>query len=272
MQDSDAASLSAPPALAYLPDDVLDVLMHHLGRARYVERLGSCSSALHRASQRGSVWAWLCCAGNGSSAAEESQSLGGEAWRERYVARQLGALAFISRTLARCGSAERAQCSRSVSVSAGPVPCSWTRPALSGAVPLRAWCEVRDHLSAALRAGDLMVDDVVSWIEQAILPRETLSVLAIISMLSVYGGCMKNFLLHEPKLQAALARSRVLVRVYSFSQLRDCRGFRARDDMLSIDADLYTLVALPLEHEVWRIIKRGTQHEVREILLSGVDR
>ena len=113
-----------------------------------------------------------------------------------------------------------------------------------------------------------MVDDVVSWIEQAILPRETVSVLAMISMLRAYGGCMKTIVLHEPKLQAALSRSRVVVRVYSFSQLRDCRGFRARDDMLSIDADLYTLVALPSEHEVWRIIERGTKHEVREILLS----
>ena len=62
-------------------------------------------------------------------------------------------------------------------------------------------------------------------------------------------------------------RAAILVRWSTWSQLRDCRGFRARDDLHKRVVTLFDLLRQP-EHEVWGVIKRGICAEVQDVRLG----
>ena len=57
------------------------------------------------------------------------------------------------------------------------------------------------------------------------------------------------------------------IRWSTWSNARDCRGFRARDDLHRRTISLLTL-SQELEHECWPVLLRGVGHEVRELRVS----
>ena len=61
----------------------------------------------------------------------------------------------------------------------------------------------------------------------------------------------------------------VTLRWSTWSQLRDCRGFRARDDRHRRSATLLQLLQQP-EAEVWRVLARGEGHEISKLSLHEV--
>lgn len=62
--------------------------------------------------------------------------------------------------------------------------------------------------------------------------------------------------------------ARVTLRWSTWSQLRDCRGFRARDDVHRLSSRLVELCARPeFDLEFWTILQRGVCDEVRAIHL-----
>jgi hypothetical protein len=61
----------------------------------------------------------------------------------------------------------------------------------------------------------------------------------------------------------------VWVKWHTWSNLRDCRGFRARDDLHRGSEALSTLAAEP-SHEIWGVLARGVTKEVRDLRV-GVD-
>ena len=67
----------------------------------------------------------------------------------------------------------------------------------------------------------------------------------------------------------ALSR-RIVVKYWTWSQSRDCRGFRAKDDVHRITADLRTLCK-QREHAAWAVLARGVVNEVRHIRIQAED-
>lgn len=66
-------------------------------------------------------------------------------------------------------------------------------------------------------------------------------------------------------------RASIVVKYSTWSQSRDCRGFRARDDIHRVQAPLLTLSEQP-EHELWRVLERGAINEVRCVsVLAAAD-
>lgn len=62
--------------------------------------------------------------------------------------------------------------------------------------------------------------------------------------------------------------NQVVLRWSTWSQLRDCRGFRARDDKHRRAASLLELCQQP-DAEVWTVVARGEGNDVRELRLSA---
>ena len=59
------------------------------------------------------------------------------------------------------------------------------------------------------------------------------------------------------------------IKRYTWSQLRDCRGFRARDDVMVRRATLREL-AMDDTHEIWGVLARGVRFEVQRVVLRVV--
>ena len=81
------------------------------------------------------------------------------------------------------------------------------------------------------------------------------------------GAFAPSLLPPRPALTRALA-ARVDVMVHAFSQRRDCRGFRARDDLTTLSEPLGVLAASP-QHQLWEVLDRGAVNEVRHIGVIG---
>ena len=62
--------------------------------------------------------------------------------------------------------------------------------------------------------------------------------------------------------------NRVVLRWSTWSQLRDCRGFRARDDQHRRDGMLLELFQQP-DADMWRMLARGDGNDVREVRLAA---
>ena len=67
---------------------------------------------------------------------------------------------------------------------------------------------------------------------------------------------------------AGCLQAHIEVKRYSWSQARDCRGFRARDDLTTLSEPLGVLAASP-QHQLWEVLDRGAVNEVRHIGVIG---
>lgn len=72
--------------------------------------------------------------------------------------------------------------------------------------------------------------------------------------------------LQFPRSLPSSLRGEITLRWSTWSQLRDCRGFRARDDRHRRSATLLQLLQQP-EAEVWSVLARGEGHEISKLSL-----
>ena len=75
-------------------------------------------------------------------------------------------------------------------------------------------------------------------------------------------------LLTSPWSPPASLHGRVTLRWSTWSQLRDCRGFRARDDKHRRSASLLEL-AREAHDDAWLLLARGESNDVRELRVAG---
>ena len=114
--------------------------------------------------------------------------------------------------------------------------------------------------------------DALAWLLDASVD-DALTQLAVLSALRVrlqntdlsLDVLAKQIQLLEPP-QSWLS-SRIEVKSYTWSQLRDCRGFRARDDVHIRHVTLREL-AIDDSHEVWGVLARGVKYEVQRITIG----
>ena len=140
---------------------------------------------------------------------------------------------------------------------------------------------VVDALCRELEAGELSHEDVADWLCRSCEPVMQLAALGALraragvgaaagewrGVLVSEGAFAPSLLPPRPALTRALA-ARVDVMVHAFSQRRDCRGFRARDDLTTLSEPLGVLAASP-QHQLWEVLDRGAVNEVRHIGVIG---
>lgn len=152
-------------------------------------------------------------------------------------------------------------------------------------------------MAEALSCGAVSVADMVDWLLTDAAARQPIRCLAMLALLQPppppppaapqASDAAANEAAHAPPFcpqafseAAAAARSRlmaasppralrerIVIKWWSWSTARDCRGFRARDDMHRITADLATLCREP-GHELWAVLTRGVVNEVRSIRVN----
>lgn len=144
-------------------------------------------------------------------------------------------------------------------------------PPMSGAVAVMTKDELDERVSVGafmlgvqavhdvLACGRIALSDLRDWLATRSASAQPLRLLAVLFLLF---RSVANRLCAPPAL--AEPGRRVSLKFYTFSQRRDCRGFRARDDVHSLSASLSELAAQP-EHALWRTLDRGVVNEVRHV-------
>jgi len=139
-----------------------------------------------------------------------------------------------------------------------------------------AYVPVADFLAARERFAVLVVPapaghaaapvppaDAVEWASEA--TRDPVAVLALVSALLDDGA--------SPGLGRIRPCGRpdgaVSVRYTTWSSARDCRGFRARDDVHFLDSSVGRLARTP-HHPIWGVLRRGVHQEVTSVELKVV--
>lgn len=157
----------------------------------------------------------------------------------------------------------------------------------SGSVTQEAYTEAVQMVADALVAQDVAPDDLVDYLTSSDAAEQPIRCLALIDVLHRRSGSDDSTGLGTAK-RAALQqlaeacgcsdepsggsesvgcpslRRRVIVKYFTWSQARDCRGFRARDEVHRINVGLHTLLAQP-DHRAWNVLSRGVVNEVRQI-------
>lgn len=154
-------------------------------------------------------------------------------------------------------------------------------------------------VAEALACGHVSVADLVDWLLTDAAARQPVRCLALLALLQPYTAAAavasgakaapqwasdrSRWVAAQPALAEAKAaavcrlgtasppppalRQRVVVKWHTWSTARDCRGFRARDDMHRATADLATLCREP-RHVAWNVLARGVVNEVRSIRVN----
>ena len=134
-------------------------------------------------------------------------------------------------------------------------------------------------MTGCLHRGLFHAHHQVDWLRTREAGRQPLRCLAILLLLHGWellmdsgqaSGCSAprnpaayRRLRGAPWAPSALRRD-VVLRWRTWSQARDCRGFRARDDVHTRTASLFELSQQP-DHEFWRVLRRGVTAEVRSL-------
>lgn len=183
-------------------------------------------------------------------------------------------------------------CCSSGVVSAGAPLAMSANPTSGGAVELLQLAAVVEQLLARMSCLDaserITVADAVAWLLEPhaapATPRaDALTQLAVVwavrrSLRQPPEPWRQDSAMRAPStlahqlqqlgpLPARLSSCRLEVKIYTWSQLRDCRGFRARNDVTVRRATLCELLTHEHADEVWRVLDRGTIHEVQRITI-----
>jgi hypothetical protein len=152
----------------------------------------------------------------------------------------------------------------------------------SASVSEREYSQAVERIAEALAAQDITADDIVDYITDPAACAQPMRCLALLDALhrssseSDDGGPSSRLTNVKAlgQLDAACANvatrgcpaltRRIVVKYFTWSQARDCRGFRAQDDVHRITADLRTLCQ-QREHAAWAVLARGVVNEVRHI-------
>merc|ERR1712060_48307 len=104
--------------------------------------------------------------------------------------------------------------------------------------------------------------DMLEWLQSAAAERPLRALAVVAAIRSAHEKVCE-----DAGLRDALMKRRVALHISSFSQRRDCRGFRARDEVRTISGDCWTLLLQP-DHLFWSALERGVRNEVRDLQLS----
>lgn len=155
----------------------------------------------------------------------------------------------------------------------------------SASVSEREYSQAVERIAEALMTQDISADDIVDYITDPAACAQPMRCLALLDALrrtcesdnGSPGARLKNARALE-QLHAACAKTTsggcpvlsrsIVVKYFTWSQARDCRGFRAQDDVHRITADLRTLCRHP-EHAAWSVLARGVVNEVRHIRIHA---
>ena len=161
-------------------------------------------------------------------------------------------------------------CSGVASTSSAPLSMPLSRPASRAIEMERFDLAEADVLSKLTK--ECVAADALAWLLDAPVD-DALTQLAVLSALRAR---LQNTDLSLDALAKQIQwcgppqswlSSRLEVKSYTWSQLRDCRGFRARDDVRIRRVTLREL-ALDDSHEVWGLLARGVKYEVQRITIG----
>ena len=202
-------------------------------------------------------------------------------WRQEDVAEHAGLASFrchwcVGRAALRrlpmlTPVAESVECCSGVaSTSSAPLSMPLSRPA-SQAIEMDRFelfeADIRDRLTKECDPADAL-----AWLREDAPDADALTQLVVLSALrarihkDVGAVALAVQLLWLDPPRSWLA-SRIEVKIYTWSQLRDCRGFRARDDVHTRHVTLREL-AMDDSHEVWGLLARGVKYEVQRITIG----
>ena len=272
----DERGAASAMVLQRLPADVLRVVLQALGDPCALCHLARCSSWCADAANDAAVWRALFVRRYGAVEAPCDPLMTTSDWRARFALRRRDSLASLCALTLSC-VVERVPliaCSRAVAQSPVVVSSQQDRSFITEA-HFRA---AVDRLEAAFESGEIPVDDAAECFDDAdgfpggirrlalvaALRRHETSVAAIarLALNEAIGPIAQRCSADRPMAKAWTIR----LKIASFSQLRDCRGFRARDDVAYVDASLAKLLEMPA-HPLWKALERGTVNEVRGLYL-----
>lgn len=246
--------------LSSLPSDVLIRVVDSAPAPRhsFLTYLSYCDKALHKSTEP--LWMQLYQERFGSSLGKGEDT--NSNWRVAYVHAWEKARNKLEQ-VSRCTPMEEAACSTSSSSSRpSQAPISMGMNT-SRYVDSRLITQSANAVATLLTATEVSSRDVTEWMASKDGASDPLRQLAMISALHTYekADIVSRLLRHACPHLAAVTLS---LRYYTWSQLRDCRGFRARDDMHILGENLL-LLALSPTHEIWRVFHRGPVNEIRQI-------
>jgi hypothetical protein len=278
---ADATSTAEPPlAFETLPFDAL------CGIISWLDTLDVCglartSKALHTVACNELIWAERLSRHCGESGGRVEGRGGRLCFRDAWTARMADiehGLAFLDNT----ELTSQPHVCAAVGSAASPMVCSTSpamRSSLRGIDPARFKRGV-DTLHAY---GPSASSGLIDWLRTSAATRHPLRSLAVLVSLHALAypklGCSEAVsgaaerraaVLHQlaflSRAPPPSLRKVVTVEWSTWSQLRDCRGFRARDDLHRSTASLQELCDHP-EAQLWAVLERGECHEVRELRL-----
>ena len=278
-----------PPNLAALPLDALSSVLSWLD-LRDCCRAARVSCSLRAAARDDCLWAALGVT-YGESVHCDYSDPSGPIGRARFRERWCGAMAMVeSVDKLGDGTGGRQKPQECLAVTAGTAlvmccaPSAWKASvdgqSVGGDEFLAGVAGILTHLAT----GVLHPLHLVDWLRCTASERQPLRCLAILAALQdkqawLPSGCdlkkgkearamARRRLAASPAPPAALLR-KISVRWLTWSQRRDCRGFRARDDVHQQSETLLELWRRPDNH-VWNVLARGVANDVRDIRVVSV--
>ncbi|EOD15981.1 hypothetical protein EMIHUDRAFT_464373 [Emiliania huxleyi CCMP1516] len=216
------------------------------------------------------------CSALGAAAADE------ETWRRVAVARCIGVTLRTDSWREAVLGAREAACERLTDASAGVAVCALpirvASPSRDAPVVSMSSCAAplgvkQRHFDEAVeRLGACLFDGytrpwVADWLLRPQAISEPLRALALChAARSSKPSSLASLLAAVPP--RTLSRT-VELRVSSFSEKRDCRGFRARDERKTLTASVLELALSEDRHPIWATLRRGVVMEVRDLTLSS---
>jgi hypothetical protein len=106
------------------------------------------------------------------------------------------------------------------------------------------------------------------WLRSRLPTREPLRALVIADALNNgwHSATGRLEWAKQVRMQPAALERTVELHIYSFSEKRDCRGFRARDDRTTLSGSVGELLH-QLSHPIWKALARGIGMEVTGLVL-----
>lgn len=119
-------------------------------------------------------------------------------------------------------------------------------------------------------AAELAWSFLSDWLRSRLPTREPLRALVLADALSSCnssaGEAIRLRWASQVRMRPGTLERSVELHVYSFSEKRDCRGFRGRDDCTTLSASVGELLHQP-SHPIWRTLARGLGMEITGLVL-----
>jgi len=313
MLHPDASASAEATSLVALPPELCAAILHYVECTRTIARAARTCKMLHAAIDE-AFWSTRHSARYPGLPACDSSSSMRDTYRDRWRAarHELSNLAMSG-----CMPAPSTFGAANLSRTSPPTECCTQMRYTAAPAALHAMAATEaateaefkrgcDQLSSLVCDGQIAADDLLEWLQSdSGSPLRILAALAVLQRRALRSACEPHGL---DLCHASLARAlrclrsaspppstfgkRVRLKYTAWSSARDCRGFRARDDVHRLNPTLHELchaVAPEEEGEAlssppaacnsdpshlsdadrfWRVLARGVVHEVRSISLS----